>query len=141
MELIIFFILIALSPIPELRKKEKIASFNLSVAHPDIVKLFIIKERAQRIAKLIANRPNYDNILGNIQEKLPSGVSVHSVEIDKKHFSITLSSNSLQQLDVFLNELGKNNASEKEFSQVNIANLSSDEEKKQFLLTLDLNVL
>jgi hypothetical protein len=136
-----FFILIALSPIPELRKQEIIASQKLSQEHTDIVKLLLIKERTDKIVKLIANRSRYDNELDLIMAKLPSGVIIDAVDIDKNHFLVTFSSNSLSQLDMFLNQLTSNNGSEKGLSNITIANLSNDNERAKFLLTLNMGKL
>ncbi len=137
----IFFILITLSPLPQLRKQEKIASFNLTQSHPDIIKLALIKERTDKIQELINKRPYYDKTLKTIQEKIPRGVTIDSVEIDKNNFSVTFLSNSLLQIDSFLNEMTKSDETKKEFSRVKIVNLLSGENSTSFLLTINLNTL
>lgn len=138
---VIFFLLVALSPLPQLRKQEKIASFNLTLVHPDIVKLMLVKERTDNIQKLIDSRPYYDKFLNSIQTKLPPGVIIDAVSIDKSNFLITLSSNSLLQLDNFLNELNKSNDSRKEYSKAAITNLSTGDNGNAFHLTVSLNTL
>ncbi len=138
---IIFFILVALSPLPQLRKQEKIASFSLSTAHADIVKLALIKDRADDIQELVDKRPYFDKVLNSIQTKLPSSVSIDSVDINPQNFSVTLASNSLKDLDTFLNALTEDGTSIKNFSQVKIVSLSSDEKKNGFLLTVNMNFL
>ena len=137
----IFFILVAISPLPQLRKQEKIASFNLSLAHPDIVKLALVKERTDSIQQLMDKRPYYDRVLNSIQTKLPSGVRINEVSIDKDDFSVTLSSNSLLQLDNFLNELAIASEAKKEFSQIKIKDLSKTDTINTYLLTINLDTL
>lgn len=138
---IIFFILIAFSPLPELNRQHKIASFNLSHAVPEIVKIGLINERADNIKKIIDNRSSYDRILANLQKKLPIGVVFEAISIDKKSITLSISSNSLLRIEEFLNTLKKNDNESEKFSKIVLSSLSTDSVSDKFLVNLSIDIL
>jgi hypothetical protein len=138
---LIFFLLVSLSPVPQLRKSEKIALSNLDSSRADIIKLALVNERTDIIANLINDRNAFDKTLSIIQAKAPAGVTVASEEISKGNFVLVFSSNSLNAIDGFLEKLVHDNQSEKLFSKINIVDLSGDTQKSGFRLTISLNTL
>ncbi len=138
---VMIFILIAVSPLPELNKQYKFASFTLSNSISDIVRLGLVNDRADTIKKIIDGRSQYDKIVESLQKKLPSGVGFETLEIDKADVNIELSSTSLLEIDQFINELSKNDDPSIKFSQITLSKLSFESEKGVFLVNVTATFL
>ncbi len=135
---IILFILVALSPIPELQQQEQAAITALSNAHPEMAKLAVVNERTNTITKILATRSSYDKTLGAIKTKMPSTVSLTAFTIEKNTVNITVSSKSLLSIDSFINNVMIASGDKKEFSQVTLKKLSQDNLTNQFSATLSI---
>lgn len=138
---VILFILISLSPLPNLRNQERLAIATLSQYHTDMVKLFWVKERTDTIATFLAKRTSYDKSLEAIQSKLPDGVEVQSLEVEKNTVSLTVSSNSLDLLNTFVSNLTTSVNEKKNFSQITLSSLSLEEDKTKYLVSIILLTL
>lgn len=138
---IVIFILIALSPLPELAKQRETAALNLSVASSDMVKLAIINERVESISKVLGARSSYGETIENFQSLLPPGVSVESIKMQKGELIIVVSSNSLLRIENFLNELVIAKDTKSQFKNIQISTLSADATSNKFLLSLDIDTL
>ncbi len=136
---VIFFILVALSPIPQLRNQQKNASFNLSLSNEDIVKLSLIKERTQTAKEVLGKRKNYEMILDSVYKKIPSGVTVDTISIKNNKLLLTLSSKSLMQLDSLISEIRVSESTEKLYSKVDLESLFM--EQNTFFLTLNFSTI
>lgn len=137
---VIVYILIAVSPLPELKRQRKAASLNLSLSSKEIIKLSLIKERTDNITQLISKRPKTDKVLEEFQNKLPANVEIESMKIKKKNLIVVVSSKSLFSLNTFLAEIMKNENSST-YSSIALANLGVNTEKNNFSMTLDIDLL
>ena len=134
---IIFFLLIALSPIPQLRKQKDIASSNLASSQEDIVKLSLVNERITSIKSFIAKRKNFGDEVNFIQGKLTSDVSINAIILQKESVFVTLSSKSLLSLNEFINKISTGEGIER-FKSIKIKTISKEEGKNVFVLTVSL---
>lgn len=132
---IIFFILVAISPIPQLRKQKEDASRTLSLAQTDIVKIALVNERSKAIKSFIDKRENFDEVINYLQSKITPDISIESILMKKDSLYISLTSTSLLSINNFINKVTNNTESLK-FSQIVLKSLSRDEGKSIFLLTL-----
>jgi Tfp pilus assembly protein PilN len=135
---IILFILIALSPLPNLKAQERLARITLSQEHTDMAKLFLIKERVAAVEQILAKRRMYDRPLEIIQSLLPNGVEVEALKVEKNTVSLTVSSKSLTLLNTFVASLTGEVNQKKVFSQLSMGNLSIEATKNRYLVTLVL---
>lgn len=138
---VIFFILITLSPLPELNRQYKNAVFNLSHSISDIIRLGVINDRTDSIKKIVDSRQHYDQIMDVLQSKLPSGVAFESLSIDGKNITFSVTSNSLLRIDDFLTALIKNNDGSIRFSDITLTKLSSDANNNAFSVDLSVQIL
>src|SRR6266403_164076 len=102
---IVLFLLIYLSPLPDLQKQEKTLLTTLSTSHPDIAKLFLINDRLKSSENIINKRKNFDQLLELVRQRMPSDVSIAAMTMNKETISITVLSSSMVSLDNFLNNL------------------------------------
>ncbi len=136
---IVIFILIALSPLPQLKQEEENLKNNLVEKKADIAKLFIIKERLSVAKSIIDERSNFHSEIEKLQAKMPVGVSVTSIDISDELISVTVSSRSLSLLNTFLDQIISAVTDRKEFSKVSINNLTTSSES--YLLTISVESL
>lgn len=137
----ILSILIAVSPLPQLQKQEEASLATMGQFHPDIAKLALVNDRANNISQLLASRSNFDQIIELVKNQMPQGIAITSLTMSKNAIALTVSSASLNQLDVFMNNLVRVSQGQKNFSKVTMTDLSIDEEKNLYLLTINIGVL
>ncbi|HSX08908.1 MAG TPA: hypothetical protein VLF93_02035 [Candidatus Saccharimonadales bacterium] len=138
---IILFILVILSPLPALKKQEQSLQETLALSRNDIVKYDLIKERTTSISKFLANRPKLDEEIGLIESKLTGGTAVTQIKIDTGGTTITVESNSLQDLDNFVNGMIDLVQQKKEFSKATMMDLTSNQNNGKYEMTILLTSL
>jgi len=137
---VIFFILIATSPLPKLKEEETSGLQSLGRHHSDIAKLSILKERSETIQKLITTRPPMSKINQTIMSKLSEGVAVQTFAVKSNIVTLTVTSKSLTQLNTFIENMIRG-SQQKEFSRVVLEDLSVDSQDGQFLVTMEVGVI
>lgn len=138
---IILFMLIALSPIPQLKINQKNASLNLGLLNKDIAKLSLVKDRAKAVNLLLKKRSDYNSALDSLDAVIPAGVSIESVSTKSDTISVTVSSKSLKLLDNFTKNLELSQESVNKFSKIKIISISTEDKKDTFLLIVDMKIL
>lgn len=133
---VVFFILVALSPIPQLNKQKDNLAATLSASHGDVAKLYIVNDRVNAISSFITQRQQFDSKINYIQSKISPGVSIDGISAEKKSLVVTLSSKSLLPLNKLINEISNVEQAPKDFSNVRLKALTRDEENNKFLLTI-----
>lgn len=135
---ITLFILIALSPLPSLRQREKDEAKRLSFFNEMIVKILLTKDRITQIKRLFETRLVYSNTLEIVKKHLPPNVLIEEIHTDQKTILVTVTSNSLSPLDQFIGDIVQFNRNEKTFKKIKLISLEQDFEKGKFILTLEL---
>jgi hypothetical protein len=133
---VVFFLLVALSPIPQLRKQEDDASTRLTSLQADIIKLSLINERATSIKSFIDSRQDYGDKLSTIQGIFTPDISIDSVVLKKQSVFITVSSSSLLSLDKFVNRISTNGLAG--YKNITLKSLSKEENKNVFVLSINI---
>lgn len=137
---VIFFILIATSPLQQLKHDKYVAIQKLGRYHQDIAKLLILEERADSIKTILASRPSITMINQDLQKRLPDTVSIKTLSIKGKKITITATSPSLTQVNTFMNNL-IDGTKQKKISKVAVQDLSVEEAHGQFLIILEVAYL
>jgi Tfp pilus assembly protein PilN len=138
---IMIFILIALSPLPELERQQEIASVNLSNSSADIIKLELARERAVSIRELIQKRKKYNEILENLRRMLPANTTFTTMSIEENSINFSVSSSSLFAIDNFMSQLKSQGADQYGYSEIVVSRLSADIEKKEFSVDVSIRML
>lgn len=135
---IILFLLIALSPLPSLQQQEKNSLSTISQYHPDMARLELIVDRLKSSMVIIQNRNNFDQTLSEVRDMMPNGLTIVALNMQEKKISLTVTSQSLTSMDTFITNLTNSVDEKKNFSQVFLAGLITDEQRKLYTLTIDL---
>ncbi len=135
---VVISILIVFSPLPQLRRDEAKVRNELAVFQPDIYKLAFINDRGDSIRKLIGQRSLYDKKLEVIVNRLPVDVSLDSLTINKKNYTLKFSSKNLDSIDSLLNSLVSVTGKGKDFLRIYLTSISTDEVNQKFILVVDL---
>ena len=135
---VVISILIVFSPLSQLRRDEAKARNELAVFQPDIYKLAFVNDRGDSIRKIIGQRSSYDKKLEVIGSKLPADVSLDSLTINKKNYTLKFSSKNLDSFDGLLDNLVGVTGKGKDFLRVYLTSISTDEVNQKFILIVDL---
>jgi hypothetical protein len=138
---IILFILILLSPLPALKKQEENSLAQLAQSHPDVAKLLLVEDRLKSSNAIISKRTNFDELLNKVLAKIQNGLVDTALNLNKEKLTVTVTSNSLQNLDLFLNNLVTSVDKKEDFSKITLVNFITNETGNQFTLTVDIIAL
>lgn len=138
---IVLFIMVALSPLPELQRQEQSLRLTLSEQSTDIAKVAVLNDRANAIDSLLKERRSYEELLQLLQAKLPSNVSINALRVLDNSVQVTVESNSLSELDTFIAGLIQYINEKKAFSQLTLSNLSTDNVRNNYSMTINLVML
>ncbi len=112
---------------------------SLSTLHNREAKLAIVSNRIGNISELIDKRVDYSKLISKFFEKMPNGIKVDNLRIDKQTILLTVSSNSLLPINEFIDgliELGR----EKEISILLLDSLSTSEASGTYSVSLTANL-
>lgn len=135
------FILVALSPLPQLKEQERSLQLTLSGSRTEMGKLALIEERTTAIDTLLSKRKSYQKNLETIESKLPEGVDVTTLRVDESTMVVTVESKSLQLLDTFLSGVIDSVQKKEGFTQVTMNDLAAETIKDTYSMTLKLVLL
>jgi len=138
---IVLFLLIALSPLPSLQKKEQSVLKVLSAEHSDIAKLEITKERLGISSAIIDKRNDFSKSVEKIISKMPTGLSISAVKMKNKDVSIIVSGESLSSLENFIDTLTKASDEKKDFTSVTLQEFEALAGQTVFTVKLNLAML
>ncbi len=138
---VILFILVAISPLPTLKNQEQSLELNLLQSKNDIAKLALINDRTDGISHFLAKRQMLDQTLGVIESKLSGNSVVSAIQTNSSSIVVTVDSNSLQDLDNFINGLIVLVQQKKDFSQVTLVDLANNQSTNEYEITVKLNAL
>jgi hypothetical protein len=138
---VILFILVAISPLPALKTQEQSLQQNLLQSKSDIVKLALINDRTDAISHFLATRQMVDQTLEAIDSNLSDNTTVSAIQTTSKSVIITIDSNSLQDLDNFINGMIVLVQQKKTFSQVTLVDLTNTATNNGYEITVKLTLL
>lgn len=138
---IILFLLILLSPLPNLQNQEKNLLATAANSHPDMAKLVFIKDRVKSSQTIINNRQHFDQSLGLIQKRMTSDLQITELSMNKGKLAVTVASTSLSSLNDFLNKLADAVDTKQDFSKITLTNYLADETGNKYSVTVEVVML
>ena len=138
---VMLYILIYFSALPLAQQREQEALATIAQSHGEMAKIALIQDRLNGIAVVLSQRSQYEKFIESLQNKMPAGLAIYQVSISKKNATITLTSTSLETLETFLTSLVDTANAKKEYSQVTLNSLVSDDQSSVFTLTVSMMLL
>ncbi len=135
---VILFLLIASSPLPNLRNEENALKFEIARLHSRMAKYFIVTDQLKYINDVLKGRPAHDGTLEKMQKDMPPSFSFSTLHIDEKNVLLTLASTSLSDFDTFLARLEALAVRDRQFRRVLINSLSLNPQTGQYTLAVSL---
>lgn len=134
----ILFMLVALSPLPALRKQQDTLQQNLSLVKNDMIKYELVNQRTTDIATILTRRRTIDTIISQVENVLPSDSSVTALQLQAGAITVTAESPSLDSLNNYLDGLMGYVQNKKNFSQVDLTELAIDATNNEYSVTVQL---
>lgn len=128
------------APVTLVENEELSQKKSLNQLGDRAVKLFITQNRIKDIASIIDKRKILDTVLGDIARAIETNISITSLNLDGKNFSLTVVSSSLSSLDTLVTTLVGMAESKKIFSKVTLEGLSVDPKIGNYTLSLSGNL-
>lgn len=138
--ILLFFLINQISP-SNIKKQEDKVLLSIKFLRDKQAKIAIINSKIADISKILNSRINYESEMNLLLEKIPNGVLVNSLGIDKTKVTITVSSNSLSSIDKMLNSFFEMIAKKQLINSITIQNISSDPISSTYSLSAKANKL
>ncbi len=130
------FIVKLQSPISQLQAEEEVMRTRVKQLSKKQTKTLFIKERLQNINQILATRTQFEKLMNNMTQIMPSGVTVDAFSIDKKQANLTVTSPSLLPLKEFTQRILDYSEAKKEFLTVVIENTAYSEQSHLYKLSI-----
>lgn len=138
---VILFILVSLSPLPVLKQQQTSLEQTITSSKNYIVMLALTKERAASISQFLNTRHKYGQTLRVIQSKLSGNDTVTALQTSTSGLLVTVDSNSLEDIDNFLNSVIVLVQQKEYFSQVIMVDLALNQNNNDYEVILQLKPL
>lgn len=138
--LILFIITLAL-PISSVKKTQEQTLSNISVLHEKLVKYALINDRVKNISEIMSNRKNYASLANTIFGKLPQELSVETMILEDKTFTLSVSGNSLIPVNDFIDDMVEIGDSGKIIKNLTIQSLVLNSGNGKYILSMEADVL
>lgn len=135
------FILNTTSPLSSLEKEESTLLSQLTAYQNQFNKYLIIQDRLKNISGILSKRTSYTVKINTLLQKVPQNVVVGSLSIDGNNVQMSVSSNSLSAINIFIDNTVELATDKKMFKRLTMNGLSFDVERGQYLLTLQADLL
>lgn len=122
---IILFLLLIASPLPQLKSTEKSLTGSLTQSHEKLLKQTLLSGRLADITLITVKRSHYGDDVEALRNELPAGAEITAFSVEKKEMSITITSQSLQDLEAYFDRLKKLTQSKKILSRVYLTSLEA----------------
>lgn len=124
-----------------LRDEEQQLLQELKKQEKKIGSLFLTSERLKGISDLVNKRFDFDTLLSYILSKIPSEVSINSLNIDNKRLTVSLSSSSLFSIEQSLDDFTQLVNTNKRFRKIDMDELNVDYNNGSYSVFLIAEIL
>jgi hypothetical protein len=135
---IILFILIASSPLPNLRKQENGLLFQMTQLHEKMGKHLLVSDQLRDISTIITTREDITKTIRLIREQMPTTVNLDTFSKDEEGITVFVSSRNLDDIDGFIKSISRITEEDKAFAKIALSNLSMDNLENKYILSLEI---
>ena len=130
------FMLIALSPLPQLQLQEKSLRSALAGSHTDMATMQLLEDRVTTAWEIMKARKQYDSIIEYIMQNVSGSIKITTIRMDQDALTLTVSGSSLASLDAFLTQMIQPRRGVREFTQITLNDLITDRESNVYTMSL-----
>lgn len=134
---IVLFLLLIASPLPQLKSTEQSLTGSLTQSHEKLLKQTLLTGRLRDISLITAKRSHYGDSLQALRNELPKGAEITAFSVEKKDMSITVTSQSLQDLENYFDRLKKLTQNKKTLSRVYLTSLEAKVNDKNIVTNFE----
>lgn len=133
------FVLNSTSSLPNIIHQQNAITTNLDFLRKRAILLYLIHDRTSAIQSIYSTRTSYEDIIRDIKTQTTNDISIDSLRIKKNSIDLSLSSDSLLSLDIFLNKITKI-AQEKKYKTLTVSDLIGDGQQGKFSIAMIIDL-
>lgn len=140
------FLLKLNSPLPALKREETALLSSLSSLKQRMAKFIILNDRLKNISSILSKRSDFDkkldalvkidDLTGTLQN-----IRITSLDMGKKNISVTISSESLYSINVFIDNLVAMSSNKQVFKIITLENVTADQKSGRYFSSIDIQFL
>lgn len=137
---VVLFILIAASPLPDLKKKESSSLATLATLHQKLGTHLLILNQIQDVSSLLQTRPHYDEKLDTLTALFPKSFILIGYSFTSTDASLNLAAGSVEDIEAFLQKIRTLIDQKTTYSQATISSINFDTTSGKYFFTVGLKV-
>jgi len=130
--------LLSLEPIKE---KQNAVISNINLLKNKQAKLIIVRNKLDNAAQIITKRPKFDSDIRTVIAKVPSEVSSQSLNLDKQKLTFNVASNSLKQINDFINNFTEMARSKNLIQDLTLGGVNFDPKSGSYSINIEGSML
>lgn len=131
------FYLRSTSALPVIQKEAQLQSETVSRLSSKVLKFVFVGNQSTAVAEVLSKRWDAAGMMANIATLIPQGVSVTSLQIDKKRVVFGITTRNLSSLDLLFTKLTDMVAGNRLLKKVLIGGITLDTKNAVFSTTIE----
>ena len=137
---VLVFVLNFTFPLDSVKKDQQLTMANLTAMNTKLTTYALTKDRVSNIANIIAQRGNFIPQTSQILSKVPSDLSVGTLEVTNGSLKITVSGASLASMNKFIDDVTILSQKKNIIQNVVVQQLSLDVKNNKYSISIQADI-
>lgn len=136
---IVLLLMVFFHPLPKKQEEKNLLIQQISNSSEKYINLLSLNDRIKNINGVLSKRPKYEELMELLKTQIPEGGSVKGLKMSDKSISLSVSSESLEQIETFISNVKRiNEESKRVFRTLSLTSLTYNNQLRTYVLTLDM---
>lgn len=133
---ILVFVINLTLPINSIKQNEQTTLTNISTLHKKLTQYYLVEDRANHLANIIAQRGNIPVVSDDLLAIVPPDLAINSMQIDATKVSLIVSGASLTSMNKLIDNVTMLGEQKKIITNIVVQQLSLDVKSSQYSISI-----
>ena len=133
---ILVFVINLTLPINSIKQNEQTTLTNISTLHKKLTQYYLVEDRANHLANIIAQRGNIPVVSDDLLAIVPPDLAINSMQIDATKVSLIVSGASLTSMNKLIDNVTILGEQKKIITNIVVQQLSLDVKSSQYSISI-----
>jgi hypothetical protein len=137
---ILVFVVNLTLPINSIKQNEQTTLTNIAVLHKKLTQYYLVEDRANHLANIIAQRKIIPDIAGDLLTVIPQDLAISSMQIDAAKVSLIVSGASLLSMNKLIDDVTMLQEQKNIINNIVMQQLSLDVKSGQYSVSIQADI-
>jgi hypothetical protein len=133
---ILVFVINLTLPINSIKQNEQTTLTNISTLHKKLTQYYLVEDRANHLANIIAQRGNIPVVSDDLLAIVPPDLAINSMQVDATKVSLIVSGASLTSMNKLIDSVTMLGEQKKIITNIVVQQLSLDVKSSQYSISI-----